>query len=192
MLLASGHRDPARTCVGARAGACTASCLSTTGVLYTIPSLAAFSLLLPYTGLSHLTAIIPLAAYSLLILVRNIVTGLEQVPARRAGRRGRARVTRAARKLWRVDVPLALPTIIAGIRIAVVTIIGLDPGERAHRAGWARSADDRRLPTATSTRRSSSGIVLTVAFAVAADAFLLGIQKLLTPWTRKGAAVSAL
>jgi osmoprotectant transport system permease protein len=157
----------------------------TTGVLYTIPSLAAFSLLLPFTGLSSTTAIIPLAAYCLLILVRNIVTGLEQVPSD---------VQDAAlgigyspgRKLLRVDVPLALPTIIAGIRIAVVTVIGLIPVAALIGQGGLGQLmidgfeRDFRTPLTV-------GVILVVAFAVVCDAALLGLQRLLTPWARRRA-----
>jgi osmoprotectant transport system permease protein len=157
----------------------------TTGVLYTIPSLAAFSLLLPFTGLSSTTAIIPLAAYCLLILVRNIVTGLEQVPSD---------VQDAAlgigyspgRKLLRVDVPLALPTIIAGIRIAVVTVIGLIPVAALIGQGGLGQLmidgfeRDFRTPLTV-------GVILVVAFAVVCDAALLGVQRLLTPWARRRA-----
>jgi osmoprotectant transport system permease protein len=163
------------------------SVLATTGVLYTIPSLAAFSLLLPFTGLSKWTAIIPLAAYCLLILVRNIVTGLEQVPddvqdaAIGVG-------YSPARKLARVDFPLALPTIIAGVRIAVVTVIGLIPvaaliGQgglgQLMRDGFER---DFRTPLTV-------GVVVVVLFAVACDAALLGLQRALTPWSRRRTAL---
>ena len=95
-----------------------------TGVLYTIPSLALFALLLPFTGLSRTTALIPLTVYTLLILVRNIVTGLDGVPVdvlEAATGMGYSR----SRQLLRVELPLALPAIIAGIRIATVTTIGL-------------------------------------------------------------------
>lgn len=159
--------------------------LATTGVLYTIPSLAAFSLLLPFTGLSHLTAIIPLTAYSLLILVRNIVTGLENVPAEvQDAAIGLGYTPR--RKLFQVDVPLALPSIMAGIRIAVVTLIGLIPvSALIGQGGLGQLMTDgfqRDFYTPLFV-----GVVLTVAFAVAADALLLGLQKLLTPWTRRRA-----
>ena len=159
------------------------SVLAGTGVLYTIPSLAAFSLLLPYTATSRLTAIIPLAAYSLLILVRNIVTGIEQVPAD---------VQDAAvgiglsprRKLWQVDVPLALPTIIAGIRIAAVTLIGLIPvSALVGQGGLGRLMTDgfeREFYTPLVV-----GVVLTVVLAVSCDALLLGVQRMLTPWSRR-------
>jgi osmoprotectant transport system permease protein len=95
-----------------------------TGLLFTIPSLALFAFLIPVTGLGTTTAEIGLVSYTLLILVRNIVAGLDAVPgeARDAARGlgfGRAR------ELLRVDLPLASPAIIAGIRLAVVTTIGL-------------------------------------------------------------------
>jgi osmoprotectant transport system permease protein len=135
--------------------------------------------------LSRTTAIIPLAAYCLLILVRNIVTGLQQVPSD---------VQDAAlgigysstRKLLRVDIPLALPTIMAGIRIAVVTVIGLIPVAALIGQGGLGQLmidgfeRDFRTPLTV-------GVVLVVAFAVACDAVLLGVQKLLTPWARRRA-----
>ncbi len=157
--------------------------VATTGVLYTIPSLAAFALLLPFTGLSRTTAIIPLAAYCLLILVRNIVAGLHSVPADVQDAAIGLGYSHA-RKLWSVDLPLALPTIMAGIRIAVVTVIGLIPvaaliGQgglgQLMTDGFSR---DFRTPLTV-------GLVLVVAFAFACDGALLALQKLLTPWTRK-------
>jgi osmoprotectant transport system permease protein len=157
--------------------------LGTTGILYTIPSLAAFSLLLPYTGQSRLTAIIPLAAYGLLILVRNFVTGLERVPIEVQDAATGLGYSRR-RKLWQVDVPLALPTIFAGIRIAVVTTIGLIPVSALIGQGGlgALMTDgfekDFYTPLVV-------GVVLTVIFAFAADALLLAAQKLLTPWARR-------
>ena len=154
-----------------------------TGVLYTIPSLAAFALLLPFTGLSRTTAIIPLATYTLLILIRNIFAGLDGVPVEvqdAAIGMGYSRM----RKLFRVDLPLALPTIFAGIRIALVTVIGLIPvaaliGQgglgQLMRDGFER---DFRTPLVV-------GVVLTVALAVTADLLVLGIQRMVTPWTRR-------
>jgi osmoprotectant transport system permease protein len=154
-----------------------------TGVLYTIPSLAAFALLLPFTGLSRTTAIIPLATYTLLILIRNIFAGLDGVPVEvqdAAIGMGYSRM----RKLFRVDLPLALPTIFAGIRIALVTVIGLIPvaaliGQgglgQLMRDGFER---DFRTPLVV-------GVALTVALAVTADLVVLGIQRLVTPWARR-------
>src|SRR5437763_1310674 len=98
--------------------------LGITGVLYTIPSLALFAFLVPWTGLTVTTAEIGLVGYTLLILVRNIVAGLDGVPADvRDAAQGMG--YSAPRRLLRIEVPLALPTIIAGIRIATVTTIGL-------------------------------------------------------------------
>jgi osmoprotectant transport system permease protein len=157
-----------------------------TGVLYTIPSLAAFSLLLPFTGLSRTTAIIPLAAYCLLILVRNFVTGLQQVPSDVQDAALGVGYS-AGRKLWRVDIPLALPTIMAGVRIAVVTVIGLIPVAALIGQGGLGQLmidgfeRDFRTPLTV-------GVVLVVAFAVACDAVLVAIQKLLTPWSRRSAS----
>jgi osmoprotectant transport system permease protein len=160
-----------------------AGVLIVTGILYTIPSLAAFALLLPYTRLSRTTAIVPLAAYALLILVRNIVTGLEQVPADVQDAAIGLGYS-PARKLLRVDLPLALPTIMAGIRIAVVTIIGLIPVSALIGQGGLGQLmtdglqRDFRTPLMV-------GLVLTIVLAVAADLFLLGVERLLTPWARK-------
>ena len=158
--------------------------LATTGILYTIPSLAAFALLLPYTGLSRTTAIIPLATYTLLILIRNIVAGLDAVP-REVQDAAIGMGYSPARKLLRVDLPLALPTIFAGIRIAAVTIIGLIPVAALIGQGGLgqlmRDGFDRDFRTPLTV-----AIVLTVAFAFTVDALLLITQKLLTPWTRRG------
>jgi osmoprotectant transport system permease protein len=161
--------------------------IATTGVFYTIPSLAAFALLLPFTGLSRTTAVIPLAMYTLLILIRNVVAGLEGVPGD---------VKDAAigmgysplRKLFAVDLPLALPAIFAGIRIAVVTVIGLIPVAALIGQGGLgqlmRDGFDRDFRTPLTV-----GVVLTVALAVVCDAALLLVQHLLTPWARGKTAV---
>src|SRR5690606_3871070 len=93
-------------------------------VLYTIPSLALFGLLIPFTGLGLLTAEIALVSYTILIFVRNIVAGLDGVPRSVLEAADGMGYTRW-RRLWQVELPLALPTIVAGIRIATVTVIGL-------------------------------------------------------------------
>jgi osmoprotectant transport system permease protein len=93
-------------------------------LLYTIPSLALFAMLIPILGLGAKPAITGLVAYSILILVRNIATGLREVPADivdAASGMGFSRVQR----LWQVELPLALPVIVAGLRIAIVTQIGV-------------------------------------------------------------------
>jgi osmoprotectant transport system permease protein len=156
--------------------------LAITGVLYTIPSLAAFALLLPVTGLTRTTALIPLTSYTLLILVRNVVEGLDGVPSEikdAADGMGYGRF----RRLIRIELPLALPTIMAGIRIATVTVIGL-----AAVAGLLAIpslgnliyiGQNRPIRTAITV-----GIALSVAMAVTADLLLALAQWLLSPWAR--------
>jgi osmoprotectant transport system permease protein len=95
-----------------------------TGVLYTIPSLALFAILVPVTGLSLLTAEIGLVSYTLLILTRHIVAGLDGVP-REIDEAAAGMGYDASGRLLRVDLPLAVPLIIAGLRVATVTTIGL-------------------------------------------------------------------
>ena len=154
-----------------------------TGVLYTIPSLAAFALLLPFFGLTRTTALIPLASYTLLILIRNAVTGLRGVdPDVKEAARGMGYTERQL--LWRVEIPLALPAIVAGVRIATVTTIGLvtvtalvgQGGLGALMLGGFR----RLFPQIAVV----VGVGLSVGLAVAADALLLGAQRVLAPWAR--------
>ena len=154
------------------------------GVLYAIPSLALISLLLPITGLSLTTVAIPLTSYNVLILFRNALAGLDGVPldvreaARGMGLTGRQR-------LWRVEVPLALPVIIAGIRIATVSSIGLvTVAALIGRGGFGQFIllglnEFFWTPLVV-------GVVLSVILAVLADLLLLGVQRLATPWARTG------
>ena len=155
------------------------------GILYSIPSLALFSLLTPFTGLSTLTAEIGLVSYTLLILIRNIVAGLDGVPAD-AKEAALAMGFTRRQLLWRVELPLAMPVIVAGLRIATVTIVGLVTvtvfvGKGG--LGYLMLASFRRLlprPTAIVV-----GLVLSVALAVAIDLLLVHGQRLLSPWTRR-------
>ena len=155
-----------------------------TGLLYTIPSLALFAFLVPLTGLSVLTAEIGLVSYTLLILIRNAVTGLRGVPADvKEAARGMGYTERQL--LWKVELPLALPAIVAGIRIATVTTIGLVTvtaliGQGG--LGFLMLAGFRRLFPEIAI---VIGVTLSVALAVAADGGLLGVQKLLSPWARR-------
>jgi osmoprotectant transport system permease protein len=157
--------------------------LAVTGVMYTIPSLAAFALLLPITGLSQKTAVIPLTGYTLLILIRNVVTGLDSVPDDvKDAARGMG--YSPARQLLRVELPLALPAIIAGIRIATVTIIGLIAVTALIGQGGLGSLmidgfkRDFRTPLTV-------GIVLSLALAIIADLLLVGVLRVATPWRRR-------
>lgn len=94
------------------------------GVIYTIPSLSLFVLLIPFTGLGLRPAVIALVAYAQLVLVRNVVVGLTGIdPAIIEAARGMGMT--ALQRLWRVELPLALPIILAGVRVAVLSIIGI-------------------------------------------------------------------
>src|SRR5438067_1872003 len=155
---------------------------SLTGILYTIPSLALFSLLLPFTGLTIWTAEIGLVGYTLLILIRNIVVGLNAVPDEvREAARGMG--FRPLAELARVDIPLAVPAIIAGVRIATVTTIGLVTVTALIGEGGLGSLIYDGLLREFHTPLVV-GTVLSVALAVVADLGLAGAQRVITPWAR--------
>ena len=160
--------------------------LSVTGVIYAIPSLALFVLLGPFTGyLTRTSAVIALVGYTLLILVRNVVSGLDAVPpeiTEAATGMGYSRL----RRLVRVELPLALPSIIAGVRIATVSTIGLVTVAFIVGQGGLGTLILRGLNRGFRTE-IVVGSVLCVALAVLADVVLLGVQRLLTPWTRRAA-----
>jgi osmoprotectant transport system permease protein len=155
-----------------------------TGVLYTIPSLALFVTLLPITGLGMTTALIGLVAYSLLIFIRNTVAGLDGVPedAKEAAR-GMGYTPRQI--LWRVEIPLALPVIVAGVRIAAVTTVGLVTITALIGLGGLGHFILQGLQIFFSTA-TLVGAVLSVALALAVDGILLGVQRVMTPWARGG------
>jgi osmoprotectant transport system permease protein len=155
-----------------------------TGILYTIPSLAFFFLLLPITGRGNTTAIIALTCYTLLILFRNIVDGLDGVPEETRDA-GRGMGLTARQLLWRVELPLALPTIMAGLRIAATTTVGL--AALATYAG-AGGLGDQMASQKEFISNIAVGGALCVLMAVALDALLLIAQRLLTPWSRVRAA----
>jgi osmoprotectant transport system permease protein len=153
-----------------------------TGLMYTIPSLALFVILLPFTGLSTTTALIGLVSYTLLILIRNTVVGLRAVPADvKEAARGMGYTDRAL--LWRVEVPLALPAIMAGVRIATVSTIGLVTVAALIGRGGLGQFILQGLSTFFNTE-ILLGAALSVALALTADALLLGVQTALTPWAR--------
>jgi osmoprotectant transport system permease protein len=156
--------------------------LGFTGVLFTIPSLALFILLIPFTGLQIWTALIGLTIYTLLILVRNMVEGLRGVD-RDVREAAQAMGYTPARQLFQVELPLALPVIMAGVRIATVTTIGLVTVTAL--IGWGGLG---RLFIDGFTLNFSTplfvGIVLSALLAFAADLLLVGVQWGLTPWAR--------
>ena len=153
-----------------------------TGILYTIPSLALFAFLVPYTGLSILTAEIGLVSYTLLILIRNIVGGIRSVPAEvRDAARGMGYTPRQI--LWRIELPLALAVIFAGVRVATITTIGLVTVTALIGEGGLGYFILFGIQLLFSTPLLV-GAVGSVVFAVAADAALVLAQRALTPWSR--------
>lgn len=151
------------------------------GVLYTIPSVALFAFLVPFTGLSTTTAEIGLVSYTLLIFIRNIVGGLDAVPEdARDAARGMGYTPRQV--LWKVELPLAIPVIFAGIRIATVTTIGLVTVTALIGKGgfgyFILQGLSRFFNTATIL-----GAVLSIALAVVADRLLISAERRLTPWS---------
>jgi osmoprotectant transport system permease protein len=151
-----------------------------TGIMYTLPSVAVFFLLLPITGRGALTAIIALVSYTLLILFRNVMAGLDNVPpdARDSGR-GMGLTPRQL--LWSVELPLALPEIMAGLRIAVTTTVGL-----AALAFLAGAGGLGEAIFADVNFRSNVLVAggLAVGLAIVLDLAVLGVQRLITPWMR--------
>jgi osmoprotectant transport system permease protein len=159
--------------------------IGATGALYVIPSLGAFALLVPFFGFTFTTAVIPLASYTLLILVRNIITGVDQVPTDvREAAVGMGFTRR--RLLWQIELPLALPVVIAGLRVAAVTTIGLVTVTSM--LGKGGLGYFILIGIQTSTPNSTSiivGIVLSVLLAVAVDLLLWLSERALAPWARK-------
>ncbi|TME29066.1 MAG: ABC transporter permease [Chloroflexi bacterium] len=153
-----------------------------TGILYTIPSLALFAFLVPYTGLSVLTAEIGLVSYTLLILIRNIVNGIRSVPSDvRDAAQGMGYTPRQI--LWRIELPLALAVIFAGIRIATITTIGLVTVTALIGEGGLGYFILLGMQELFSTPLLV-GAVGSILFAIAADSALVLLQRALTPWAR--------
>lgn len=150
------------------------------GFLYTIPSIALFQLLVPITGLSWTSAEIALVSYTLLILFRNILTGLQGVPDDvKEAARGMGLTARQV--LVRVELPLALPAIMAGIRIATVTTISLTTVAAFIGAGGLGQPIFQALQGGFKTQFIAAG-VLAILLALVADGLLVLLQRLLTPW----------
>ncbi|MCZ7456496.1 ABC transporter permease [Streptomyces sp. WMMC940] len=163
--------------------------LGVTTILYTIPSLAMFSLLLPVYGLSASLVVAGLVLYSLTLLVRNVLAGLRSVPAEiRQAARGMG--YGPARQLLAVELPLALPAAMAGLRIATVSAVSLVTVGAIVGFGGLGNLIYSGMNTYFKAQVLTAS-VLCVLIAVAADLVLLGVQRMLTPWTRpsRGAAV---
>jgi osmoprotectant transport system permease protein len=158
--------------------------IGVTGVIYTIPSIALFLILLPITGRGTVTAVIALTLYNLQIIYRNIVAGLANVPeaARDAGR-GMGMTNRQL--LWGVELPLAVPEIIAGLRIATVSTVAIATlaifagagglGEVIYTQGFQNDVFKTAIVV---------GSVLAIGMAIAFDAVYVTGQRVISPWRR--------
>ena len=159
--------------------------LGLSGVLYTIPSLALISLLWPVFGLQPATVIIALAIYALLVVLRNTLVGLEGVPEEALdAARGMGMTDRQT--LWRVQVPMAVPTILAGVRIATVSTVGMvtigalvgyGGFGQLILSGFQQNFFHAQIATAT---------ICCVLLATFFELLLLGVERGATPWTRGG------
>jgi osmoprotectant transport system permease protein len=154
-----------------------------TGILYTVPSLAFFALLIPITGFGTETAVIPLTAYTLQIIYRNIVTGLNNVPAG-AKDAGRGMGMTPQQLLRRVELPLAVPEIIAGLRIATVSTVAISTLAFFAGAGGLGEKIYTQIDFKTNIILAGG---LAMLMAIVFDGLLIGLQRLMTPW--RGAAV---
>ncbi|MGH3625923.1 MAG: ABC transporter permease [Sciscionella sp.] len=157
-----------------------------TALLYTIPPLALFELLVPLTGLTVLTVEIALVAYTLLVLFRNMLTGLQDVPPdiRRAGI-GMGLTRRQI--LWRIELPLALPAIIGGLRVVTVLTISLVTVAAFVVDEGLGSPIIKALQSPFNTQFIGAG-ALAVLLALAADGLFVLLGRALTPWVRIGRA----
>jgi osmoprotectant transport system permease protein len=154
-----------------------------TGVLYTIPSVALFGLLVPYTGLTIWTAVIPLVGYTLLILVTNFVAGFRSVPAAVRDAADGMGLT-PTRRVLGVELPVAAPFIITGLRIATVSTVGLvTVAAIIGQGGLGRLILDGLRRTFWTPMVAALSILL----ALLLDLAIQLIGRLLTPWTRRGA-----
>ncbi len=154
------------------------------GLLYTIPSLAAFAFLRAIFGLSLITAIIPLTTYTLLILIRNNTEGFKAVPADVLEAAEAMGYTRRER-LRRIELPLAIPLMVAGVRLALVTTIGL--ATVASILGDSFGGYGQFITEGLQTffpTKIYLGAILSIALAFTADFLLIRAEKRLTPWAQ--------
>jgi osmoprotectant transport system permease protein len=150
--------------------------------LYTIPSLAFFEIMVPITGINRSSAEIALVSYTLLILFRNALAGLQGVPAATKEAAAAMGLT-PTQSLFRVELPLALPAIMAGLRIATVTIISLATVAAYIGAGGLGEPIFDAIQTGFKTEFIAAG-VMAILLAIVVDMLLVGVQRLITPWSR--------
>jgi osmoprotectant transport system permease protein len=157
------------------------------GLVYTVPSVALFGFLVPRLGLGYRTALVALVGYTLVILVRNMIAGIEGVPAdvREAAT---AMGLRPWRRFWLVELPLALPTIMAGVRIATVGTVGLVTISALVGEGGYGALINDGLGRDNFSTPIVLGAGLSIVLALALDVLLWGAQQLVTPWARPNKA----
>jgi len=157
------------------------------GTLYTIPSLALFAFLVPITGFTILTAEIGLVSYTLLILIRNIIAGIQGIdPAVTEAALGMGYGRR--RMFSEIELPLALPVILAGVRIAAVTTVGLVTVTALIGQGGVGFFILRGLSRFDDSTEIVLGTALSVLLAMTLDTVLVGVERVLTPWSRRRSA----
>lgn len=162
--------------------------LAISGTLYAIPSLALFAILIPFTGpQSLLAAEIALVSYTILILVRNILAGFEAVPADVLEAADGMGYT-PGQRLWRVELPIALPVIVAGLRIATVTIIGLVTVTALIGLGGLGYVIVELGYRRFNLTATIAGAVGSILLAVIADRGFVLLQGVLTPWASRRTA----
>jgi osmoprotectant transport system permease protein len=154
----------------------------TSGVLYTIPSLALFAFLVPFTGIGTTPVVIGLVAYALLILISNAVVGFQSVPpAVMEAAEGMGLSSRQT--LMRVEFPLALPAIMAGIRLATVSTVGIATiGAFVGGGGLGELIYQQGIQRGLFVTPIVVGAVVATAMALVLDALLIGIESALKPW----------
>jgi osmoprotectant transport system permease protein len=162
--------------------------LTVTNILYAVPSLALFIALIPSLGLTNTNVVVALTVYSLCVILPNVVTGLRSVPedVRQAAT---AMGYRPLRRLVTVELPLAMPVIIGGLRVGVVSSISLaSVGQLIGVSSLGYlfvDGEQRDFPTEIYV-----GIVLVIALALACDLVLVAIRRAVTPWTRERKAAA--
>lgn len=150
--------------------------------LYTVPSLALFPLLVPFTGLSPVTVVIGLALYALTVLVRAMLEGLRAVPED-VLESGRGLGYGPTRLLLKVELPLALPVVMAGLRVATVSTVALTTVGSLVAYGGLGNLISEGVSTDFRAQLLTAA-VLCVVLAVVLDIAIVALQRLLTPWTR--------
>ncbi|MGC5660108.1 ABC transporter permease [Micromonospora sp. WMMD723] len=157
--------------------------LALTGVLYTIPSLALFAFIAPYLGIGAVTVLTVVVLYALLVIVRNAVAGLNQVPPEVRDAAEGMGYGRWAR-LFRIDLPLALPGILTGVRLATVSTVALVTVGVVIGRGGLGQLIFAGFQNNFYKAQIMTGTLFCVLLALVLDLILAGVGRLLTPWLR--------